>query len=62
MIADLYKTIKDSKTFMEEQVYKNKYKIAVPLSYSQMEFILQVCELAMLLYKQSRGGNINDLR
>ena len=57
MIADLYKTIKDSKTFMEEQNYQNKFKISVPLSYEQMEFILQVCELAILVYKLSREEN-----
>lgn len=51
MIADLYKTIKDSKTFMEEQHYENKFKISVPISYEQMEFILQVCEIAVLLSK-----------
>lgn len=51
MIEDLYKTIKDSKAFMEEQHYENKFKIGVPISYSQMEFILQLCELALLLYK-----------
>lgn len=53
MIEDLYKTVKDSKTFMEEQHYQNKFKLSVPLSYSQMEFILQLCELAVLLYKLS---------
>ena len=53
MIEDLYKTIKDSKSFMEEHHYENKIKLGVCLSYKQMEFILQVCELAILLYKLS---------
>ena len=53
MIEDLYKTIKDSKSFMEEKHLQNKYKLSVPISYSQMEFILQVCALATLIYKLS---------
>ena len=51
MIEDLYKTIKDSKSFMEEHNYENKMKLGVCLSYEQMKFILNVCEMSILLRK-----------
>ena len=51
MIEDLYKTIKDSKSFMEEHHYENKMKLAVCLSYVQMKFILNICEMSILLRK-----------
>ena len=51
MIEDLYKTLKDSKSFMEEHYHGNNVKLVVCLSYEQIGFILNICEMSILLRK-----------
>lgn len=56
MIADLYKELKDCKDFFERCREPNA-KIAVSMSYEELDFVYNLVELVLLIAKLSGGHN-----